>query len=73
MYKRQDYGIGCYEGTEPITTSDGTRDYLTIRYRDGVLRLPVDRVDLLSPYIPVGDTKPRLSYMGGAGLSLIHI
>ncbi|NMB29471.1 MAG: transcription-repair coupling factor, partial [Clostridiaceae bacterium] len=63
----EDYGIGCYEGTEPITTSDGTRDYLTIRYRDGVLRLPVDRVDLLSPYIPVGDTKPRLSYMGGAG------
>ncbi|HPY64486.1 MAG TPA: transcription-repair coupling factor [Bacillota bacterium] len=63
----EDYGIGCYEGTEPITTSDGTRDYLTIRYRDGVLRLPVDRVDLLSPYIPVGDTKPRLTYMGGAG------
>ncbi len=63
----EDYGIGRYEGTEPITTSDGTRDYLTIRYRDGVLRLPVDRVELLSPYIPVGDTKPRLSHMGGAG------
>lgn len=63
----EDYGIGCYEGTEPVATSDGTRDYLTIRYRDGVLRLPVDRVELLSPYIPVGDTKPRLSSMGGAG------
>ncbi len=63
----EDYGIGRYEGTEAITTSDGTRDYLTIQYRDGVLRLPVDRVEYLSPYIPVGDTKPQLSYMGGAG------
>lgn len=61
----EDYGIGRYEGTESITTSDGTRDYLTIMYRDGVLRLPVDRVELLSPYIPVGDARPKLSYMGG--------
>lgn len=61
----EDYGIGRYEGTEAITTSDGTRDYLTIQYRDGLLRLPVDRVEYLSPYIPVGDAKPQLSYMGG--------
>jgi len=61
----EDCGIGRYEGTESITTSDGTRDYLTIQYRDGVLRLPVDRVELLSPYIPVGDARPPLSYMGG--------
>ncbi len=61
----EDYGIGQYQGTEVIATSDGERDYLTVVYRDGVLRLPVDRVGLLTPYIPAGDSKPKLSRLGG--------
>ncbi|MGI6157378.1 MAG: transcription-repair coupling factor [Saccharofermentanales bacterium] len=61
----EDYGVGRYEGTESIITSDGARDYLTVVYRDGLLHLPVDRIELLSPYIPVGDARPKLAKMGG--------
>ncbi|HZK28710.1 MAG TPA: transcription-repair coupling factor, partial [Clostridia bacterium] len=61
----EEYGVGKYQGTETIRTSDGERDYLTVVYRDGVLHLPVDRMEVLSSYIPVGDTKPKLSKLGG--------
>lgn len=62
----EDYGIGEYRGTEAIRTSDGVRDYLTIGYKDGVLHLPVDRIDLLTAYVPVGDARPKLSRLGGS-------
>ncbi len=61
----EDYGVGQYLGTETIRTSDGERDYLTVTYRDGVLHLPVDRIELLAPYVHTGDARPRLSKLGG--------
>ena len=61
----EDFGVGEYKGTETIATSDGERDYLTILYRDGILHVPVDRVELLTPYIPAGDVTPKLAKMGG--------
>ena len=61
----EDFGVGEYRGTETIATSDGERDYLTIIYRDGTLHVPVDRVELLTAYIPAGDIKPKLAKMGG--------
>ncbi|NLA96126.1 MAG: DEAD/DEAH box helicase, partial [Clostridiaceae bacterium] len=61
----EDYGVGEYRGTETIRTSDGERDYLTVGYRDGVLHLPVDRIELLTPYVHVGDSRPKLSKLGG--------
>ena len=61
----EDYGVGQYRGTETISTSDGERDYLTVSYRDGLLHLPVDRIELLTPYLHVGESKPKLSKLGG--------
>ena len=61
----EDHGIGRYEGTKTIVTSDGARDYLTIAYQDALLHMPVDSIDLISPYIPAGGGRPRLSKMGG--------
>ncbi len=61
----EDYGVGEYRGTETIRTSDGERDYLAVGYRDGVLHLPVDRIELLTPYVHVGDSRPKLSKLGG--------
>jgi transcription-repair coupling factor (superfamily II helicase) len=61
----EDHGVGRYEGTKTIITSDGARDYLTIAYQDALLHMPVDRIDLISPYIPAGGGRPRLSKMGG--------
>ncbi len=61
----EDYGVGQYQGTETMRTSDGERDYLAVSYRDGMLHLPVDRVELLTPYVHVGDKQPKLSKLGG--------
>ncbi|NLB50738.1 MAG: transcription-repair coupling factor [Clostridiaceae bacterium] len=61
----EDYGVGEYQGIETIATSDGERDYLTVTYRDGLLHLPVDRVELLTPYVQAGEVKPKLSKLGG--------
>ena len=61
----EDHGVGRYEGTKTIITSDGARDYLTIAYQDALLHMPVDRIDLISPYIPAGGGRPCLSKMGG--------
>lgn len=61
----EDHGIGRFEGTETIRTSDGARDYLHINYADGDLHVAVDQFDLLSPYVHVGEGKPKLSRLGG--------
>ena len=61
----EEHGIGRYEGTETIRTSDGARDYLHISYADGDLHVAVDQFDLLSPYVHVGEGKAKLSRLGG--------
>ncbi|MDD2427047.1 MAG: transcription-repair coupling factor [Eubacteriales bacterium] len=61
----EDHGIGRFEGTETIRTSDGARDYLHISYADGDLHVAVDQFDLLTPYVQVGEGKAKLSRLGG--------
>ena len=59
------HGIGKVVGTKKIETTDGTKEYVALSYRDGdVLYVPVERMDVLSKY--VGDGNPALSKIGGA-------
>ena len=59
------HGIGKVVGTKKIETTDGTKEYVALSYRDGdVLYVPVERMDVLSKY--VGDANPSLSKIGGA-------
>lgn len=59
------HGIGKVIGTRRIETTDGTKEYVALEYKDGdVLYVPAERMDILSKY--VGDANPPLSKIGGA-------
>ena len=58
------YGIGIVRGTQKITTTDGTKDYIALEYKGGdMLYVCVDSMDRLSKYMG-GDEKPTLSKIG---------
>ncbi len=58
------YGIGKVVGTKRISTTDGTKDYLEVEYRDADrLYVPVEQMDRLSKYL--GGDQPRLNKIGG--------
>ena len=59
------HGIGKVVGTKKIETTDGTKEYIALEYKDGdVLYVPAEHMDILSKY--VGDAHPALSKIGGA-------
>ena len=59
------HGIGKIVGTEKIETTDGTKEYIALSYKDGdKLYVPAECMDVLSKY--VGDSNPTLSRIGGA-------
>ena len=59
------HGIGKVIGTKKIETTDGTKEYIALEYKDGdVLYVPAECMDTLSKY--VGDSSPSLSKIGGA-------
>ncbi len=60
----ENYGVGRITGTKKIETTDGTKEYIALEYKDGdVLYVPVENMDILSKYMG-GDT-PTLSKIGG--------
>lgn len=59
------HGIGKAVGMRKIETTDGTKEYLAVAYKDGdMLYVPAECMDVLSKY--VGDSDPTLSKIGGA-------
>ncbi len=59
------HGIGKAVGMKKIETTDGTKEYLAVSYKDGdMLYVPAECMDVLSKY--VGDSDPTLSKIGGA-------
>ena len=59
------HGIGKVLGTKKIETTDGTKEYIALAYKDGdTLYVPAESMDVLSKY--VGDASPTLSKIGGA-------
>ena len=59
------HGIGKVVGMKKIETTDGTKEYIGIAYKDGdMLYVPAECMDVLSKY--VGDSNPTISKIGGA-------
>ena len=59
------HGIGKVVGTKKIETTDGTKEYIALSYKEGdMLYVPAECMDVLSKY--VGDSNPTLSKIGGA-------
>ncbi len=64
------HGIGRAVGMKKIETTDGTKEYLAISYKDGdTLYVPAECMDVLSKY--VGEDNPSLSKIGGADFERI--
>ncbi len=59
------HGVGKAVGMQKIETTDGTKEYVAISYKDGdMLYVPAECMDVLSKY--VGEENPTLSKIGGA-------
>lgn len=64
------HGVGQYMGTDFVELTNAgykqMREYLVVNYADeSRILIPVDQVHLLSRYRITGDTKPKLSKLGG--------
>lgn len=61
----KNHGIGRFIKIETINF----RDYLTIKYADGILRIPADSLDTISRYRRVGKKPPQLNKMASKAWS----
>lgn len=65
------HGIGRVLGSARITTTEGTKDYVSVEYAGGdKLYVPVEQMDILTRYLG-GEKKPKLSKIGGADFEKI--
>ncbi len=59
------HGIGRVLGNKKISSTEGTKDYVSVEYSGGdILYVPVEQMDILTRYLG-GEKKPRLSKIGG--------
>ena len=61
----RNHGIGQFLKLESLTMNQETRDYLVVKYADGLLRVVADQVDSLSRFRATGDRPPELHKMSG--------
>ncbi len=61
----RNHGLGRFVKFESIATDDIIRDYLTIQYADGSLKVPADQVGVLSRFRQGSGGKPELNKLSG--------
>ena len=61
----RNHGVGRFLKLESLTISNETRDYLVLKYADGLLRVAADQVDSLSRFRTTSDRPPQLNKMSG--------
>jgi transcription-repair coupling factor (superfamily II helicase) len=61
----RNHGLGRFVKFESIQTDDVLRDYLTIQYADGSLKVPADQVGVLSRFRQAAGAKPELNKLSG--------
>ncbi len=61
----RNHGLGRFVKFESIATDDALRDYLTIQYADGSLKVPADQVGVLSRFRQAAGAKPELNRLSG--------
>ncbi|MGB3495821.1 MAG: transcription-repair coupling factor, partial [Elainellaceae cyanobacterium] len=59
----RNHGVGQFLKLESLTLNDETREYLVLRYADGLLRVAADQVGALSRFRAAGSGKPQLNKM----------
>ena len=61
----KNHGVGQFIKLEKLTLNDETREYLVLKYADGLLRVVVDQMSILSRYRGMNEAKPELHKMTG--------
>ena len=59
------HGVGRVLGNRKISTTEGTKDYVSVEYQGGdILYIPVEQMDILTRYLG-SEKHPKLSKIGG--------
>ncbi|PZO43439.1 MAG: transcription-repair coupling factor [Pseudanabaena frigida] len=61
----KNHGVGQFIKLEKLTLNNETREYLVLKYADGLLRVVVDQMSILSRYRGMNEGKPELHKMTG--------
>ena len=61
----KNHGVGKFLKLEKLTVNNETREYLVLQYADGILRVVVDQMAILSRYRGMNETAPELHKMAG--------
>ncbi len=61
----KNHGVGQFIKLEKLTVNNETREYLVLKYADGLLRVVVDQMSILSRYRGMNEAKPELHKMTG--------
>jgi transcription-repair coupling factor (superfamily II helicase) len=59
------HGVGQFLRLERLTVNNETREYLVVKYEDGLLRVAADQMASLSRYRSMAEGKPQLNRMTG--------
>ena len=59
-----DYGIGQYKGLESVELKGMTNDYLSIKFANMDLYVPIERINLIEKYQGTEGSVPKLSSIG---------
>jgi transcription-repair coupling factor (superfamily II helicase) len=59
----KNHGVGQFVKLERLTVNKETREYLVLKYADGILRVVVDQMSILSRYRGMNEGKPELHKM----------
>ncbi|MGB3642570.1 MAG: transcription-repair coupling factor, partial [Rivularia sp. (in: cyanobacteria)] len=61
----RNHGLGQFVKLESLTLNHETRDYLVVKYADGLLRVAADQVGALSRFRTTTNSSPQLNKMTG--------
>ena len=59
----KNHGVGQFIKLESLTLNEETREYLVLKYADGLLRVAADQLGALSRFRGVGEAVPQLNKM----------
>lgn len=59
----KNHGVGQFVKLEKLTVNKETREYLVLKYADGLVRVVVDQMSILSRYRGMNEGKPELHKM----------
>ncbi len=59
----KNHGVGQFIKLESLTLNEETREYLVLKYADGLLRVAADQLGALSRFRGVGEATPELNKM----------